>query len=207
MLTLANVTHPYIIGTILLLFGIVKITIGFLNMFPPRNLNPKLKKLLSNDNTPAGQVMEFVLLLFGVYTLIHGLSMFGLLGHSFEQVISHPLSALIIVGGLALTLIVFYGMVVFTNLKIRKLEGPAENIRYELLGLGGGLFMLIGLLTRLMVGSLLKGDPIWYPLFGIVFILCIFGLLLYDVFKNKKANIKDVKGDIINIITLPIGSL
>jgi len=135
-----------IFAIIYILYGVIKIVIGFIVMYmTPEEISkiPGLSILSKEaaDKTLAGKVYEIVLMAFGVFTIIHGLLIFGFFPSwfviGFEQKIVQY--GVFFVLGAIMT--IFYCLVLYTSLPIDK--KTEDNDHYFTLGLIGGIGFLL----------------------------------------------------------------
>jgi hypothetical protein len=130
------------IGILELLFGIFKVAVIFCLFFVPEKYTkdiPILNKILvnANDNTLAGHLYEYVLLIIGIYSILSALTIFGVLP---EWFIDQQLVEFVLFTGLGAIMVVFYSLVLYTNLPITK---NVNNYHYYfLLGLLGGITLI-----------------------------------------------------------------
>ena len=133
--------YELIIGGIALIYGITKITLGFMALFLPksiRNKYPGLKFLLSSDTTSASKIIEVVLIVFGIYSLLNALDMLGYIHLPWLNTRTFIYS---FYSTLGIILIVFYYFVVYTTAPIQK--DSSDTYRYKILGLVGGMLFLL----------------------------------------------------------------
>jgi len=143
------------VGSILVLYGVLKISLFvFISMIPPELVH-KLSKVnvinifITGDKTFAGHFLEYVLLVYGVFGVVHGLAIMNTFSRRANDIWgSKEMNyAVVIVIGAAMTL--FYALVLYTQVPIHK--DPAFNNQYLLYGLGGGLsFILLPFVWELM---------------------------------------------------------
>jgi hypothetical protein len=130
------------IGILELLFGIFKVAIIFCLFFVPEKYTkdiPVLNKILvnANDNTLAGHLYEYVLLIVGIYSILSALTIFGVIP---EWFIDQQLVEFVLFTGLGAIMVVFYSLILYTNLPISK---NVNNYHYYfLLGLLGGITLI-----------------------------------------------------------------
>jgi hypothetical protein len=106
---------------------------------------PILNKFIMQigDKTLAGDFYEYVLMIFGIYTIIMGLSLLHILPYNVRVIIENKMFVYSVFIILGLTLVIFYSLVVFTKLKISKSDDEKNIFYYKLLGIGGGISFLI----------------------------------------------------------------
>ena len=186
--------YKYILGILYLLYAIIKITVGVALMFLPLDIiakTPILKIFIkeTSDKTLAGRFYEYILLIFGIFSLIEGLALLDILpfyiAHYFESKWVEYIVFIIL--GLILT--VFYSLVLYTDLPISK--NKTDNQHYKIFGLGGGLSFLIMPLIWEAVARIvpsfdsLSRDIKAAIIVGIVIVFTIIGDLIY-VYLHKK---------------------
>jgi len=132
-----------IAGVWLILFAIFKFSVCVIDLIPPEYLPINLP-FISHDTTTAGLYMVVILFGFSIFTFLHGLSFFDLLPKNFDSIITRYSTQYIVYITLALLLVVFFSLVLFTNLPINK---DKENYsEYEIVGLGGGALLIVSVL-------------------------------------------------------------
>ena len=130
------------IGILELLFGLLKVSVVLCLIFVPEKYTkdiPVLNKILvnGNDKTLAGHLYEYVLLIIGIYSILSALTIFGVIP---EWFIDQQLIEFVVFTGLGALMVVFYSLVLYTNLPISK---NVNNYHYYfLLGLLGGITLI-----------------------------------------------------------------
>ncbi len=137
-----------IIATSLLLYGVVKIGVGYTATFSSKEAKDQIKKKIpvtkafySDDETLAGKGVEFSFFLFGIFSLLHGLDKFHVLPSSISKILEQKRTETVVYLVLGLGLVLFYSLVLFTDVPISKKEENTNH--YRLLGILGGLSFLI----------------------------------------------------------------
>ena len=135
-----------IIAIIYILYGVIKIVIGTcILVLTPEEISeiPILHnfKKEAGDKSLAGRMYEYILMAFGVYTIVHGCILFNLLPTKFVKIFEHKVFqyGILIILGLIMT--IFYICVLYTNLPIDK--NIAYTDHYLIIGLVGGISFLI----------------------------------------------------------------
>jgi hypothetical protein len=131
-----------------IIYGITKLIIALSLFYIPASVLSKipiLNKFVMDleDKTLAGHFYEYILMIFGIYTIIMGISLLHILPYGMRVIIENKIfeySVFIILG---LALVIFYSLVVFTNLPISKSNDERNIFYYKLLGIGGGISFLI----------------------------------------------------------------
>lgn len=135
-----------IIAGLYILYGISKVSLGITVMMVPSEelkKNKVLKGLAKHtqDRTLAGRFYEYILLAFGIYTIIYGLNMLHMFPDNIYERIDRKETEYTVFIVLGLLLTVFYTLVLYTDVPISK------NMKYEqhykILGLLGGISFLI----------------------------------------------------------------
>jgi len=139
-----NKFFSYLVGAILFLYGIIKITVTILSFTLSYDAKSKIENIpvvnffINNDDTVAGRVIDVVLALFGVYTILHSLQLFNLPLPGWLYTLSSSeevhYNVNMLLGGI---LFDFYVLVCYTNLAIPKTN--ADMFTYKVGGVAGGL--------------------------------------------------------------------
>lgn len=135
------------LGVVFLLYGVLKLLLIVSIMTIPPYIQEKLHKIewfslfVSKDKTVAGKMYEYVLLVFAVFSIIHGLALLGVFSEGFREAIEsknfqYPFYII-----LGLWLLVFYILVIYTDLPIQK--EPLNTYNYKIYGYLGGLSFLL----------------------------------------------------------------
>lgn len=127
------------VGVIVLLFGVFKVLVSILKALPTKydDMFPFIK----HDRTTAGYVLDGILFIFGVYAILHGLRLMEHLHPSHAEILNNIYITVAIYTVFGIFMIIFYSIVLYSNISINKDDN--ERTTYELLGLGGGFtFML-----------------------------------------------------------------
>ena len=132
-----------IVASCYIFYGVVKLVLGSSLFITKLQTLPGFNLLKDEyaDKTTAGRFYEYVLILFAVYTIIYGIGLFHVLPQSITNFLEykHTENTLFIILGSILVL--FYSLVLFTNVPIKKDMKYKKN--YKLLGLFGGILFLI----------------------------------------------------------------
>ena len=118
-----------------ILYGVIKISVGLavlllspeqVGKIPIANLFVKE----AADKTLAGHMYEYVLMAFGVFTIIHGLVIFNVLPLWFIKIFVTKTVQYTVLTVLGLILTIFYSLVLYTdNLSSKDSHGTAINFR------------------------------------------------------------------------------
>lgn len=180
-----------------IIYGVIKIGVGISIMILPISIIqqiPILKTLAkeAEDKTIAGRVYEYVLLVFGIYTILHGFSILHYLSKGLEDLYEEKWFHYIVFITLGLILTIFYGLIIYTDIPIPKNKDYIPS--YRLFGLYGGIiFLAIPIIWELMEYILPWFDRLSvitksFVLAGITIIAIIIIDILYKFLKKK--NIK-----------------
>lgn len=155
--------------------------------------------IIATDKTLAGHFYEYILMLFGVYTIIMGLSYLHILPQSIRNIIetkTFQYPVYIIIG---LILIIFYSLVSYTNLPIDHSHKEEDLFHYKLIGIGGGIsFLLIPIIIELFIimipgfRSLPYEEKSMIILGGSIFIIILSGFI-WAIFDTYKLTIQSTK--------------
>ena len=139
--------HYNLLGIIFILYGILKLSLIVTIILIPPAIQTKLSKIegfdlvISGDHTLAGKMYEYILFIFAVFSIVHGLALMGVFSERFHQILESKefqYSFYIILG---LWLLIFYLLVIYTKLPISK--EPKNIHNYKIYGYLGGLSFLL----------------------------------------------------------------
>ena len=138
----------YTVGFIYLTYGIVKIILGMMLINVPYEYLlqiPIINLLLPNidDNTLAGSFFEYMLVLFSIYTIFVGLALLDVFPNKFRLFLENKkteYAVFIIIGAL---LLIFYSLVLYTNLPISKKTDDESMYNYGFYGYFGSFSFII----------------------------------------------------------------
>ena len=136
-----------LLGCLMLFYGFAKLIIGTIACFFPPELRKKATSIkilgffISDDLTLAGKVFDIALMIFGIYTIIHGLDMIHVLPENISEFVMKRHIMYYLNGIMGTCLIIFYSLVIFTNVKIPKMEDHKD--RYMIEGLCSGIMFVL----------------------------------------------------------------
>ena len=196
-----NLELKHLIGILYLLYGILKIVIGYCVIALPRETVLKLPivRLFAkkhDDHTISGILYELVLTAFGVFTLVNGLAILDVLPHHTAVYFENKYTEYIVFLILGTILIVFYSLVLFTSLPIPKKKESYNE--YRLYGIGGGIsFLIIPVLWELTLYLLpafhrLRMEEKSICVLGFIIILAIVADIVRGYMKRRKIKAQDV---------------
>ena len=135
-----------ILAIIYLLYGVIKLVIGALVIIltPEQISKIPVLKIISKeaaDKTLAGCMYTYILMAFGVFTIVHAFILFGFFSDSFVYLFEQKIVQYGILLFLGVFMTVFYIFVLYTNIPITK--NPEYNNNYFIIGLLGGISFLV----------------------------------------------------------------
>jgi MFS family permease len=196
------------LGCLMLAYGLAKLIIGFIACF----FSPEMRKkaasfkilglFLNDDMTIAGKAFNFALMIFGMYSVIHGLVMIHVLPQDISEFVMKRHIMYYINGIIGICLIVFYSLVLFTNVKIPKME--EHKHRYMIEGLCSGLMFVI-MLPIFAITHEIHDHGInqvnWFNISIYTVCIVLLSALLFSIIKKVYAD-EDKNGAIHGIATL-----
>jgi uncharacterized membrane protein len=194
-------TGKQILGIIYIIYALVKITVGVSLMVLPISVistTPVLKAFVKEvaDKTFAGRFYEYILLLFGVFSLFNGLALLDLLSPAMTRYFESQWTEYVVFITLGVALVAFYSLVLYTNVPISKNRDSYDH--YKLLGLFGGVtFLAMPLLWEFMGYAVpafnqLSLENRSAAIVGGVIIISIIGELVYLYLKRKNKTVLQV---------------
>lgn len=134
-----------IIGILFIIYGFLKISISILNFALPLQIQASLKntilgKVITGDSTHAGRTFDVVLIIYALYSLVHG---FGLIGYGIPFI--EPIVKIMFYILLGSFLVIYYSIVLYSDLPITKIK--SEYTTYSLYMLVGYLFLMTACLV------------------------------------------------------------
>ena len=197
-----------IIGSILIIYGILKILLSILVV----TLNEKQRKhvpFLKHDLSVAGLMIDGILLIFGIYTILHGLAILELMPKRICDIVNSTNTIYTVYATIGFVMIFFFGLVVFTDVKIPK--KPDEQLTYEIVGFGGGIGFFIALIGLMIYNceKSLYSKELWFLISILVLLIGAFVLILIDAFRRKNLNKKkqSLRNEFITLAMLPLGTI
>jgi hypothetical protein len=154
---------------------------------------------IAKDKTLAGHFYEYILMLFGVYTIIMGLSFLHIFPDNIRYRLEHNTVQYTVYIVIGLILIIFYSLVSYTNLPIEHSKDETDMFHYKLIGIGGGVtFLLIPLITELLLIIIPGFKKLTYEiksmiLLGGSILLAIIIGLIWSIFKKYNLSIATTK--------------
>ncbi len=206
-----------LIGIILIIYGLLKLFIGLITIMTSENFknyirkyNPFVKIVIPYDETFAAKMIEFTFIIFGLYTLLHGLDKFHIISKTIQLFIDSRKTTYLLYGLIGIFLTIFYSLVVYTDIPIEK--NINELDRYKIVGIITGLSFLIMLPILLIFHKII--DNGFLSIFthtrsNLCFILiCIIIYFMYLILKNTNTKKNyTMTTDIISLSIIPLNTL
>jgi hypothetical protein len=209
----------YFVGVLLIIYGGVK-TIVFVSVLnlPEMKGNifkyPLLNKLVGDDRTFSGKVIDAVLLLFSLLTLLRGFELIGRQLH-LHNIVNTRIFIYWLYGILGLFLGIFFNLVLNTNLNIPK--DDRYITRYKFIGYCLSLAFLMTVPIQIMLHTVLdhgflKSFQLHYLLLIICFITLVILVtllvkLIRKIIKEREGNEKKLAlFDIITLFIIPLNA-
>lgn len=198
----------HVIGTVLLLYGSIKLIIGVIGLtFNKRQREAAQKHkvigdLVPKDASTAAKALDLSIIVFAVYSIFRGVYLLKMFDHqSFKTMMEARHVAYLLYGVMGAFLVVFYYLVVYTSTKIDK--DPHEASTYKLVGIGTGMFFLTVLAGMYTVHNYKSFGPAQYVAMGLCFVALISGMGY--IVKENIDKIKQRKHEIFTMLMIPLG--
>lgn len=139
--------EKYILGILLIIYGIIKISFGLVATVAPPKLQEQIKKhelfkhLITDDNTFSGKFVYYCFIVYGIYTFIHGLSFMNLVSENIDSILTNDMYNYIFNFIIGAILTVYYYFVAYTNVILDK--DDKFHDQYIVHGIISGLLFLI----------------------------------------------------------------
>jgi len=136
-----------LLGLIYIIYGLFKVLIGIALFTVPKDVLLKKIPFIKNvtspdeDTTISGQMYEYILLIFGLFTFFNGMSLLRFLPKMLIKFFEYKWTEYTVFIILGLLLTIFYSLVLFTKIKIPKHRD--QTVYYKFYGLGGGILFLL----------------------------------------------------------------
>jgi hypothetical protein len=180
-------------GLCLLSYGIIKISFCICEFF-------KIKiPFTPNDDTQAGLIYLMFILIFSIYTLLHGFAIFNIGPNYLKRFFHYKNRSILMNTIFAIALALLSMIILFTDIPIEKDEN--KILIYELLGMCGSvLFFITGFISLLYLIYIEEGFSISF--FCILFItLILIFILVHSALQFIKMDHNSIKHIISIIIT------
>lgn len=194
-------------GVWLVIFGLVKTVVGAMALaYEPARVAmtrmPVVGLMIENDSSFAGVYAEIILVLFGIYSLLHGAVILGLTRGRLARLYYHPSFFAGVNFAFAAALILFYSLVLFTRAPIQ--QSDAYRGHYWLLLATGVAFLAVP--VGLLWWQAVKEGGLMFSVstLALVVLLLVTILLLRIAFRFKK---NKMAAAVVTLVTVPINAL
>jgi hypothetical protein len=138
----------YITGFLYLIYGIVKITLGLMLINVPYEILLKIPIINlfipnSDDDTLADNFFEYMLVVFSLYTIMMGLALLDILPNKLRLIIENRRTEYAIFIIIGASLLIFYALVLYTDLPISKQTDDESMYNYSFYGYFGSFSFII----------------------------------------------------------------
>lgn len=137
-----------LIGIIFILYGVIKLSLILTIMSLPPIIQEKLALIegfdifISGDHTISGKMYEYVLFVFAVFSIFHGMALLGVFSEKMRTFIESKPFQYTVYTVLGLWLLIFYGIIIYTDAPIEKEKRNMANYKIYCY-LGGLSFLLV----------------------------------------------------------------
>ncbi len=203
-----------LLSLILILYGIIKIIIGILSYSTDKTRNyfkniPIFKFFITKDRTISAKIFDTSILLFGIYSFLHGLAMLELFSNKVNKILESRIllySLCIILGTF---LVIFYYIICYTKNDIEKKEEYIN--KYKLEGIGSGIVFLLTIPLMILydyyIIKTIQINTTQYiiNILSIIILSIILIILIIDIHNNKWLNINVYR--LITLLIIPLNIL
>jgi hypothetical protein len=193
------ITNIYLLAFLYIIYGIFK-TIGILLLLflPEDQISniPILKNYISfaKDKTLAGHFYDYIMIIFCLYTICYGFSILQYFPTNVDNIFENKIFIYLLYFILGLVSLIFYTLVLYTNLPISKDLKNSTDL-YKLYMLFGSSFILIPIIKETAVYLLpyliyhVSEISQTNLIIGIFIIISIICQLIYEFYINKNDTI------------------
>ena len=146
-----------------------------------------------------------VLFIFGLFTLLHGLTLFKLFPESMTNFMESTWTHCILNGTIGVYMIIVFSLVLFTNVHVTK--DPNYMKTYELVGLGGGILFTAAVPAILLFVSLKSNSNlnIGIAMFLLTMVILLpFSYILFNTILTKTNGDKLPINDLVSLLMIPM---
>lgn len=202
----------FILGLVLLLYGSIKLLIGFIALSlskqnkPFVEKHPILSKIIKVDTTIAGKVIEISIIVFALYSISRGLYfMKAIKNPTFLNIMTHYSTVYILYGIVGIFLTVFYTSLVYSNIRNIISYDNSEMPNYKLTGIGSGLMFLIVMFVVYIYHNFKKHTQLELTLLIVLFSLTVTSLIMIIIETYDK--IKKAQHEIVTMLMIPLAGI
>lgn len=187
--------YKYIIGFVYIVYAFIKIMVGIsvyvlspdeMKKWPIINIFAKE----TDDKTLAGRFYEYMFLIFGVYSLLEGLSILEQLPQKMSHLFESKYTQYSVFTFIGVSLVLFYSVVLYTNIPISK--NQIHYHHYKILGLYSGIsFLMVPIIWELTsyllpIFNKLSVETRSEMIIGSVILFFVFGDVIYAYLKENE---------------------
>ena len=180
-------------------YGILKISLGIsLSILPEYVINKfSILKYFNDknfDKTLAGKFYNYILILYGFYTILAGLALLRLFSPNINYFFENKEFIYIIYSVLGISILIFYSLVLYTNVPISKNMVEYKH-NYEIICYVGGFsFLALPIFWNYMtyvhpIYKNMSNDMKYIIIIGVTIFLSIIYEIIYKFFNQTKSNI------------------
>jgi hypothetical protein len=201
--------EKYILGILLVIYSIVKISFGLVATIAPPKLQEQIQKhalfkhVITDDNTFSGKFVYYCFIIYGIYSFIHGLSFMNLVSENIDSILSNHMYNYIFNFIIGIVLTVYYYFVAYTNIKLDK--DDKYHDQYIVHGIITGLLFLIFVPIMVVYNHIMvfKTKINTKLLVYLLFIFMLLGLMYFIL--NSVYNLHNM--DIVSKLMVPLNIL
>jgi len=200
-----------IIGILLVLYGVGKIIVSTAVFVLPEKYS-KYIPFLKHDKSPAGIAIDVVLFVFGIYTILHGLAILGLLFASWILILDNIITVYVLYTLLGIFMLTFFILIVYTNAPIP--SDPKNMLTYEIVGVGGGILFLQTVAALVMWENFGYNQATGFALTIFLVLTALLAFVIYNAIQSERVrrktpdNVKiSVTSELITLAMVPLGGV
>ena len=193
----------YILAFLYIFYGIIKICGVLMIIFLPEDkisTIPIINNYISftKDKTLAGHFYDYIMIIFCLYTICYGFSVLQYFPTNVDNIFENKIFIYLLYFILGSVSIIFYSLVLYTNLPISKNLKDSTQL-YNLYMLCGGSFLLIPIVKEIIiyiqphfiyhVNEISQNNLIIGIIIVISIVISIISELFYKFYTNKQNTI------------------
>lgn len=149
--------YIYTLGILLFLYGLLKLVIAICLLFAiPSEAQKELSQVpfvnmfVTGDHTLAGKGLEIILGSFGLFSMVHGMALMGFFHGSVVSYFESKLFQYFVYTLFGTALIVFYSLVLYTDVPISK-DNNNRRMYWTYGYIGGASFLLVPVIWEIAI--------------------------------------------------------
>ena len=149
--------YVHTIGMFLFLYGLLKLFVAICLLFViPKETQkdmshiPLVNMFVTGDHSLAGKGLEIILGSFGLFSMMHGLALMGFFHGRVVSYFESKLFQYVVYSVFGVALIVFYSLVLYTNVPISKDENN-RRLYWTYGYIGGASFLVVPVLWEIAI--------------------------------------------------------